>query len=73
MKQKKLLRLDEFLDMRIPADREGQFMRVEGFIQQNPEDGKPASQPLENSLSKAMSATANCRHVRPSSVDTSSR
>lgn len=37
-------RLDEFLDMRPPADLEGRMAMVEGFVQQIPNDGQPSTQ-----------------------------
>jgi hypothetical protein len=36
--------LEDFLEMRPPADLAGQLVRVEGLIQGRPEDGRPASQ-----------------------------
>jgi hypothetical protein len=38
------LKLEDFLDMRPPAALEGRLAHVTGFIQREPEDGKPASQ-----------------------------
>jgi hypothetical protein len=36
--------LDDFLEMRPPADLVGKLTKIEGFVQRDPEDGEPASQ-----------------------------
>ncbi len=40
-------RLEEFLEMKPPAELEGQLARVTGFVQRQPKDGEPASQRTE--------------------------
>ena len=44
-------RVDQFLEMAPPAGREGDYLKVTGFIQRSPRDGQPASERTEVYLS----------------------